>query len=251
MGNIPTLEEVKEYFKNVETVECLSEKVSEDISKNVTEEINLWNNEYWIRTKESAKGCGSVEIWNCKKGYSKILTHKQPTYTITKDIIEKYQMKDEFPDVFEVKLEVGRWYKVIDKNGQFKSNEFAIIFFDNNENHFGFGYYGTWTTTFKNLKKVIERNTDEVTEATEQEVFEALKNEAVKNYKIGQYIFDEWSKIQATIERLDKFDFSYKTLFVLNDNNSKTALFCNGKWATIIPTLTKKEAEEKLNCKII
>jgi len=32
---------------------------------------------------------------------------------------------------------------------------------------------------------------------------------------------------------------------------SQRSIFQNGQWAEIIPTMTKQEAEEKLNCKIV
>jgi len=43
------------------------------------------------------------ETWNEEIFLNACGIETEPTYTITKDIIEKYQMKDEFPDVFEVK----------------------------------------------------------------------------------------------------------------------------------------------------
>lgn len=40
------------------------------------------------------------------------------------------------PDFFKVKLEVGKWYKIIDKNGQFTKSDFALIFFDGKKKTF-------------------------------------------------------------------------------------------------------------------
>lgn len=182
------------------------------------------------------------EEWNEKIFLEACGIEKEPTYQITKETILKYNMKDEFPDVFEVKLEPGKWYK--SKIGglwfveEFKDN-------GNTQTSFGINKYGDWQD------RSYTRNSEGLVKAIHQEVETALKNEAVKRYKVGDYIFDGWSKIQANIERLDKFDFSYNTLFVLNNNNSKTALFCDGIWATVIPTMSLKEAEEKLNVKIV
>lgn len=248
----PTLEEVKEYFKDAKTVECLFNGEKCDITKNIVEDIHSGaGGGYWI-TISTHKG-GGVGLWSAEKGYAEIITKKEPTYQITKETILKYNMKDEFPDVFEVKLEAGKWYKTFHYNG-----ECLFLFnggFDEENNPKGYGFDSN--NKFHEVENSgwgFHNNNHGI--ATHQEVETAFKNEAVKRYKVGDYIFDGWSKIQANIERLDKFDFSYNTLFVLNNNNSKTALFCDGTWATVIPTKTIKEAEDLLKdlghgCKIV
>ena len=48
------------------------------------------------------------------------------TFEITKETIIKYKMKDEFPEVFKVKLEVGKWYKNMTKDGIY----FCFVFLE-------------------------------------------------------------------------------------------------------------------------
>jgi len=93
--------------------------------------------------------------------------------------------------------------------------------------------------------------------ATEQEVFEALKNEAVKRYKVGDNLINMFGFFKGSGNNMI---FSGSD-FCIDSDGSFCAKSTNcywlrimdkkGKWAEIIPTLTKKEAEEKLNCKII
>ena len=177
-------------------------------------------------------------------------------YTITKDQILELEngftlpkLKEWFPDVFEVKLEVGKWYKdgIV---GNFMFCFQGIYSNSNASNAYGFTLSGKW---YENLGVNKE---SAYFEATEQEVFEALKNEAVKRgFKEGVYI----DKLLPFNMGTDKIGFDKNQLesdkFYLHSGG----LFCGnlmlmnhkGVWAEIIPTLTKKEAEEKLNCKIV
>jgi len=87
--------------------------------------------------------------------------------------------------------------------------------------------------------------------ATEQEVFEALKNEAVKRGfgKKNVYFIDCLSRNFISTGKFSFYNSKVENNGITNGANGW--IFRDGIWATIIPTLTKKEAEEKLNCKII
>ena len=182
----------------------------------------------------------------------------EPTFTITKETILKYEMRDEFPSVFKKELEVGKWYKVIDLTGQFKNSKGALVSYSKGD-HYGFGYSReNWTTTFKNLDEVIKRDTDTVIEATDQEVFEALKNEAVKRYDLGELISCLQDKSECIAREgkihfgTDRFYLDYcQQLWMYSSESCNIKVFEDGIWATIIPTITKKEAEEILGKKII
>ena len=96
------------------------------------------------------------------------------------------------------------------------------------------------------------------TEATEQEVSEALKNEALKRYKKGDYINGLYSKkvktltFESTAIGQDKVHIDgYYCVWINVGNGRNDKVFENGKWAEILETISKKEAEEKLNCKIV
>ena len=157
-------------------------------------------------------------------------------------------MKDEFPEVFDVELEVGKWYK--------RPHNKALFFIVGDPEIttfevYGFDIEGNWM----NVEKAITLSDCEI-EATEQEVFEALKNEAVKRYE---------NKFINPINANMMLDYNNKGVLLelnkssLDDDNRlwcrcgqwNAIVFDNGKWATIIPTKTKEEAEKLLNCKII
>jgi hypothetical protein len=238
MGNMPTLQEVKEYFKNADKVR------DHNKDKGFVElEKIQYNGSCFIQNPFQDNW---IVLYHNKKGYAKILTHKEPAYTITKEQLLELEngftlpkLKKWFPDVFEVKLEVGKWYKW--KNGK------ALFNYQKDGKIYGF-LYGKWHITdywtWEDLKNIKE--------ATEQEVFEALKNEAVKRgFKEGVM----FKSVEKNIDGKDIINFgsmgnniyfSKNTLF-----NSRGYIFNFGKWAEIIKTLTKKEAEEKLNCKIV
>jgi len=158
----------------------------------------------------------------------------EPTFTITKETILKYEMKDEFPSVFKKELVVGKWYKY---NG-------ALCNYQGKQNRI-LRAYGIWNYKWNDISN-CGSSIDEWTEATDQEVFEALKNESVKRYNDGEYVkrFNSSSLLRV--------DSEFKS--ELKDNDlwyGGGIVFRKGIWATIIPTITKKEAEEILGKKII
>jgi len=111
MGNIPTLQEVREYFKNAGIVKCLINGNETDISINIIREIHCDLGCFWV-TIEGHKG-HHVQLWDENKGYAKILTYKQPTYTITKEQLLELEngftlpkLKKWFSDVFDVKKQM-------------------------------------------------------------------------------------------------------------------------------------------------
>ena len=108
-------------------------------------------------------------------------------------------------------------------------------------------------------KKGATDSTNDV-KATEQEVFEPLKNEAVKRgYKQGIYIVDMYNEIsesdiiQVTSDKLDweKIRAGKNCNDMALRDSDGNIIFSKGTWATIIETKTKEEAEKLLNCKIL
>ena len=164
-------------------------------------------------------------------------------YEITKeqvlelaDLGYENKLKKWFPDVFEKELVDRKWYKDIEMFNIF-------TFLETKESgRYGFDSHGFYKTHDKNTGMNVER----WKEATEQEVFEALKNEAVKRYNNGEYVKRFNSSSLLRVDSEFKSELKYNKLWY-----GGGIVFRNGKWAEIIPTLTKKEAEEKLNCKII
>lgn len=192
-----------------------------------------------------------------KKGMNKFFTETQETFEITKEQILElkntlhkervdYLIKEWFPEVFEVKLEVGKWYK--------RPHNKALFFIVSDPEIapfevYGFDIEGRWM----NVEKARTFPDSEII-ATEQEVFEALKNEAVnRGFVEGVYL--EQSGINKRFNHLNKpingKFFLDNHGFTLDSDNGFGYIFHKGQWATILETKTKEEAEKLLNCKIV
>ena len=181
-----------------------------------------------------------------KKGMNEFFTETQETFEITKETIIKYKMKDEFPEVFK-KEEQNGWYK---DNTEPK----WLGFFENDCLIYGFDTEGDYFNEIH--KKGATDSTNDI-KATEQEVFEALKNEAVnRGFKEGVYITPMYSDgkdyfpDENIINKPLNFHLKVSTLEV-DGGDDRYRIFVNGKWATILETKTKEEAEKLLNCKIV
>ena len=181
-----------------------------------------------------------------KKGMNEFFTETQETFEITKETIIKYKMKDEFPEVFK-KEEQNGWYK---DNTEPK----WLGFFENDCLIYGFDTEGDYFNKI-HIKGVTDSTND--VKATEQEVFEALKNEAVKRgFKEGVYITPMYSdgKDYFPDENIinKPLNFHLKvSILEVDGGDDRYRIFVNGKWATILKTKTKEEAEKLLGVKII
>jgi len=250
----PTLEEVKEYFKNVK-------KIKEESGN----EFNIdWETVYFSDYGNWCSDRGNnFYLWSNITGYAKIISYKEETYQITKEQIEsihlegttllKQALKEWFPAVFKEdkkELELNRYYKW--------SGECPVIGFVDRkttiEDCYGFKY-----TTGKMRKNDYNSlHKDFLTLATPQEIQQALENEARKRYKEVKNIkcLCDFHKEDAQEYYKDvKYTFYYEPfvnrLWIQHASFLDICVFNNGIWAEIIPTITIKEAEEKLNCKII
>ena len=181
-------------------------------------------------------------------------------YEITKDQIEtlsitdhgdtKIKLKEWFPEAFETVLEVGKWYTYRAYNDPQNDGICFVTKKPVLQEKLGFGINGRkeWREEFTYLQGYVFK------EATESEVFEALKNEAVKrgydkeNTFVKSIFFDE-REVNLSCSGYDKTNFRLERNgeFIYNG----VTIFKNGKWAEIIPTITKQEAEKQLGMKII
>lgn len=179
-----------------------------------------------------------------KKGMNKFFTEIQETFEITKETIIKYKMKDEFPEVFKVKLEVGKWYKT-KSNCLFNLNEITDNFY------LGYGFTKSMTY-YGEFKEYIRT---ELKKATQQEVFESLKNEAVRRgFVEGNYFIEPENCVAYSDQKIlikGNVEAYREDNSMLCMSGSNSLIYKNGTWAIIIPTKTKEEAEKLLNCKII
>ena len=236
------LAEVKKHFENADL--CLANFGNEfRMTKKNFKSIHQDENEFYVDN-------GQFQIYSEERGFAKILTTKEPSFSITKDQLRQLtdpKVKEWFPEVFKVNLEVGKWYKRIWKDGDrdlflisdFIDNKFFIgEFFRNNERiEEGVGY------RFKNEKD--ERYFQ--FEATNEEVFEALKIEAVRRGFVKGVFFR--SAVSGDNYKFTNIYFTEATGMAWSENGG--VIFDNGNWATIIQTITKSEAEKLLNKKII
>lgn len=160
-------------------------------------------------------------------------------YEITKEQLQELakgnaKVERWFPEAFETKLEVGKWYNmgesIINWQGEL-SKSYGI-------SNCGYWYESGWFThILLNVKP-----------ATESEVFEALKKEAVKRgYTKGAKI----KRFNGDIYEIDHSEIYHwtKPKETLSIGNGDVNIYLDGKWAEIIKekTLSKSEAEAKLN----
>jgi len=187
------------------------------------------------------------EQWNEKVFLEACGIDTEPEYVITKDqllqlkgtVAEKW-----FPEFFEVKLEVGKWYK--------KDDLLCLINFIDAKGRFfqRFHCYGFNTPTGYNnfCFDVMHDDCHGFKPATPQEVEQALKNEAVRRGFVEGVYFQVPNSL--TISKCENE-------IILNPKNNSIlyygdyCIFKDGIWASIIPTKTKEEAEKLLNCKIV
>lgn len=184
----------------------------------------------------------------------------EPEFSITKEqILELYKIKSSldknfdimklFPEAFkEEKVELPKdftgWCKIDDDRG----NDDWLMYFKKGIQKFGFDSEANyWTASGIATIKSYYRQEDQ------QEAQEALEKEAVrKGFVVGVY-FKEPTLSEPKIcygeikicNSMDDGDFG------LQFGSGNGLIMKNGIWAEIIPTLTIKEAEEKLNCKIV
>lgn len=100
----PTLQDVKEYFKNAKEVRCVSDKKVYNITKNITKKIYQHLDSFWI-DKDNKDILLYGYGYNDKKEYAEIISYKEPLYRLTaKEIVHAYEnpqyLKDTFKECF-------------------------------------------------------------------------------------------------------------------------------------------------------
>jgi len=243
----PTLQDVKEYFKNAKEV-----KGNIGIYNGNIESIDDKLIYYYSDSDSDANGyyidCdnGDFILYDEQTNtYAEIISYKEPLYQLTaKEIVyghDKPQYwKDTFKECFETELEVGGWYK----DSRFNSKSFLyiedILNRENGIKSYGFGMSGNWSESCLRSSRVLSNY---FIPSTEKEVEEALVKEAIKRgYEVGNYKLISGC---YGIETNKEYVFIKNTLYFNGD-----VIFHNGQWAETIPTYTIPEAESKFNIKI-
>ncbi len=154
---------------------------------------------------------------------------------ITKEQEERILALD--ANFFNKKLEVGKWYRYINEN----YTDWLMNYQEGENNCYGFNSSKSYRTCY-----TMNSGTNWIP-ATHQEVEDALIVEAKKRgYAKGNFV-------SLSTSKMSNYD-AYRVMFDENNNKfwSKYGLvFQNGKWAEIIETITKAEAEKLLNKIII
>lgn len=190
------------------------------------------------------------ETWNERIFLNACGIETEETFEITKEQILELSKESSFtnatlnkwfPEVFSNNLVNNTWYVCHHYSSRYLVNLTLTDESDTHNKGFGFDSNEKWNNNLSFLKTHDYR----FKKATEQEVFEALKNEAVRR-GFGEKCL---------------FDFEGVTYYALYGNNftfydfelqlQEGVVFANGNWATIIPTKTKEEAEKLLGVKII
>lgn len=163
------------------------------------------------------------EDWDEQIFLSAFGIETEPTYTLTKEQLKSItdpKVQEWFPEVFEVKLETGKWYV-------FPGYPKFITFVKENHRRYGLDIYGNW---FNNGYEVI--NPKDYRQASFQEVDEAMKKEAAKRGLAKGCFFKclRTGKIFPVIKKEP-----------LSDNKaSERVIFLNGVWADVV-TLEKRK----------
>ena len=156
----------------------------------------------------------------------------------------KAKIEKEFPQLFETKLGVGKWYKNGDAGWE---KSIACVFEVSKEDKdafsgYGFNGVGKWAEDFD-----FAWASYNWIPATPEEVETALVNEAKKRgFKEGVYYCFGGKKIEAKGEIRFNHQGKYNDLYF---ERSERFIFKDGKWAEILPQpikMTVAEVEAKL-----
>ena len=142
-------------------------------------------------------------------------------------------------------MEVGKWY--------FQTDSKALVNYQGGSSGYGFCVsHMEYTEEYHHWS--FETHRHEWREATESEIFEALKNEAVKRgFVLGAYTKGFEGSENYIVKEGFNIDNYHLKVYVSGSFYKQINIFdlSTGKWATVTETITKEEAEKLLNKKIV
>jgi len=242
----PTIEEVKEYFKNAKEIKCLGDGKIYDISDWKIYEYQEFDKTCINIFKEHKTENANYFVWcySESRGYAKIISYKEETLPIKKTTLLQLAennsfseeiIKKEFPQLFQ-NLYVGIWYK----NPHRKSLMYFTKIIDNTCFGYGFDNVGIWSDE-------LEFFTNNWEPATEQEVFEALKNEAVKRgFKEGVKVISVDENTEREIDNYDANNIDFEIDYPNSLNYGNITIFKDGVWASLIDQPKEITISERL-----
>lgn len=146
-------------------------------------------------------------------------------------------------------LELGKWYV-----GNFGVDNILFFFESLNESGnikgYGFNRTGWQDDRLTNYNYGILSEVSDWILATPKEVEDRLEKEARSRYSTGDLVVDLSSNNSKKNLNMESAVMQH---YISSDDMYFNALlmYCKGKWAEKIETITKKEAEKILNKKII
>ena len=243
----PTLEEVKEKYKNAKEVRCLATDTIFELDFNSIHNDPLYkHNLFWANSKEKNYNYTLATI----NEFAEIISYIEPTTEVRNSVLLQLAennsfseeiLKKECPKLFEVeKLQNNKWYKstYINSNGV-KSLFLAYIVDFENQLNYGFDFKGEFKT---NMYFINDSNS--LVLATPQEVETALKSEFEKqNYvKFNIYKFDVNSNILT-----GRDSFSTKEFELFKDGVFTDEFKTPTDIITIVEKYGKDKVQEYLN----
>ncbi len=173
-------------------------------------------------------------------------------YSLTKAQLRQLtdpKIKEWFPEVFNLPKDFTGWVKT-----NYGGNKKYLVLFKEGILQYGFDGNGTWFDYGEYKAEVRE----DLFKATNEEVFEALKIEAVRRgfvegvritpmFYNGKDYYPDKNIISSPL------NFKLKgNVFVVDGGLDEYRIFVNGKWANVIEIkkMTKIEIEKQLGYKI-
>lgn len=157
----------------------------------------------------------------------------------------KNTILEHYPEFKEEEFKVGDWVVVSKKNCTKPNPVDALVVYRNDgKDTYGFSHKGDWIRSFCTTNDM--QNKSLTRKATPKEVEKRLIEEAKKRgYKKGNYKC-LWTNDVRYDDCIPMYALDEDRLWLKNG-----CVYSKGKWAEIIKTMTKEEAEEKLGCKIV
>jgi hypothetical protein len=154
----------------------------------------------------------------------------------------KKNIEKEFPKLFK-KGEINGWYKS-------KEVKSWCVFIENGINRYGFDAFGNW---FGGRNYTYELEKDDY-KATDKEVEEALIKEAKRRgfkegVRVDKLLYGNLGSLNGDSKTCENKEFIFWRGHLCIGN---LLIFHNtGKWATIVETITKEQAEKELGKTIL
>ena len=224
------LEQVKEHFKDAKEVRCLIDGEIKEVNDMEISKGSIFEQNYYfgINSRDGFK------VYDNKNNQlAEIITYKDKGMKITEQQVKDLDngsttVRQLFPQVFDAEFEEGVWYK-------HKKEDYLVL--KSNTDDFNFGFLGSFCVN--NVPCFENKNW---TKANLEEVKQRITEQLVKRGFVKGCSFTTpsglYKKINSSgVLNFDCFNKVYKWLICIDNS----AVFNNGKFATLISEPTQKE----------